>query len=579
MRYNNQDLLDPGNQMIGLEGFGGCTVKQYQDKLLDILIEIERLCTKYKITYFLMYGSLIGAVRHHGFIPWDDDADIILTRENYNRLKEVCQAELSEEYDFISYREKNGGGYTFSRIRKKDSTYIIKSEVSKHGRNAGIYIDIMTLDYLSDNKIHAFFQKRALLGLHRLVSPGFCQGVEHLIRIEDAFWALVRYLIGRQRAIVLAEKILSSAKEKKSSHVISNYLIQNRLEMHIFNKAHFLRSKYVPFEGIELPVPMNAISLINFCYYKGNIKKHFLLESKYENEHEAIIKGDYHRYNDIMFIPRERSRNTHLEVVFDTKRNSTYYDDYYLTRINKRQNDKCAIKERHYKEKAAKYLAVMNKNENTVRLCCKELQIRELLSEINYEDIIDLDLAECVRICDGLIKMDVVLQEYLPEEVMCLCSKILLKCSYIAYACRIIQKTQYLYPSDKTGKQKEMLVMLEDHLSGYYAIFEENEADLEEYLRKYAKDKYLLANIIRGICLFREADYVQAEKEFLRIIEFDENVFFAYYYLAKIALKERKGVEEAKAYLSKSLDTTTYMPLLQMALDEIKKIDHMQQVD
>ena len=69
MRYNNRDLLECGNKMIGIKGFGGYTIRQYQEAALEILKEVDRICRKNNITYFLMYGSLIGAVRHHGFIP------------------------------------------------------------------------------------------------------------------------------------------------------------------------------------------------------------------------------------------------------------------------------------------------------------------------------------------------------------------------------------------------------------------------------------------------------------------------------------------------------------------------------
>lgn len=89
MNFNNRDLLDNGNQMIGLEGFGGCTIRQYHLVILEILKEVDRICRKHRIVYFLMYGSLIGAVRHRGFVPWDDDVDIILTRDNFSRFQKA----------------------------------------------------------------------------------------------------------------------------------------------------------------------------------------------------------------------------------------------------------------------------------------------------------------------------------------------------------------------------------------------------------------------------------------------------------------------------------------------------------
>ena len=65
MIYNNQDLYNPGDQVMGIKGFGSCTIKQYQKEALKILSEVDKVCRKNHIPYFLMYGTLLGAVRHH----------------------------------------------------------------------------------------------------------------------------------------------------------------------------------------------------------------------------------------------------------------------------------------------------------------------------------------------------------------------------------------------------------------------------------------------------------------------------------------------------------------------------------
>lgn len=575
MRYHNQDLLDTGNQIIGIEGIGGYTIRQYQQTALEILLEIDRVCKKNDITYFLMYGSLIGAVRHHGFIPWDDDADIILTRENYDRLKKVCQSELSDEYDFISYGDENGSGYTFSRIRKKGTSYIIKSEISRHGRNAGFYIDIMTLDYLSDNKMHAFFQKRSLLALHRLVSPGFCQGVEHLTEFEDVILKILKLLLGKKRTIFLMEKILSSAKEEKSSSVLSNYLIQNRRGMHIFDKKHFTKSEYVPFENTSLPIPLQAITLVNRCYCKGNIANNIFIETVYEDEHEAIIKGDYHRYNDIMFIAQDRERDHHLEVVFDPHRGSDFYDSYYFTCFDKKLNDRCAVRERHYKEKAAKSLAVMTRNEAIARLCCKELILKERMKKIidSTGNLEEMPLKEVSKVCDELIKLDFAYQKNLTKEEMLTGIYLFLRCSYLPSAYRGFARIQFLYPEDFGEEQAELKNLLEEHMEAYYGIFEGKEKELSGFVQKFSGETYLLAQLIENILLFEKGKYEEAEKGFVDIIDIDENIFLAQYYLGKIYWERDKEGELAVQYLKNSLDTTTYMPLLQMSLDMIEEIE------
>ena len=61
-------------------------LRQVQLKIVDIMVEIDKLCREHNIVYYLAYGTAIGAVRHKGFIPWDDDADLIMDRENYERF-------------------------------------------------------------------------------------------------------------------------------------------------------------------------------------------------------------------------------------------------------------------------------------------------------------------------------------------------------------------------------------------------------------------------------------------------------------------------------------------------------------
>ena len=76
---------------------------------LAILKEIDRICRKYKIQYLMDAGTLLGAVRHKGFIPWDDDADVAFTRENYEKFKTVVRDELPEGMEFLEPDQMQGG--------------------------------------------------------------------------------------------------------------------------------------------------------------------------------------------------------------------------------------------------------------------------------------------------------------------------------------------------------------------------------------------------------------------------------------------------------------------------------------
>lgn len=77
-----------------------------QSKLLEMLKEIDVICRKYQITYYLIGGSALGAVRHHGFIPWDDDADIVMTRDNWLKFESIIDQEIRPDRKYMTCREQ-----------------------------------------------------------------------------------------------------------------------------------------------------------------------------------------------------------------------------------------------------------------------------------------------------------------------------------------------------------------------------------------------------------------------------------------------------------------------------------------
>ncbi|NBK91495.1 LicD family protein [bacterium 1XD21-13] len=118
---------------------------------IDILKEIIRICEKYSLSYFVYGGTLLGAVRHQGYIPWDDDMDIAMLRDDYEVFLEKADMELDCERFFLQKSEIMGTVYEgFSRIHDNHSTAIIRKNRNKDC-NHGIFIDIFPLDFLPDN--------------------------------------------------------------------------------------------------------------------------------------------------------------------------------------------------------------------------------------------------------------------------------------------------------------------------------------------------------------------------------------------------------------------------------------------
>ena len=124
---------------------------------LDILMEVDRICRKHRIQYTMGYGSLIGTIRHDGFIPWDDDVDICLMRKDYIRFKEICKKELSSRFFYQSHDTDPEYYLLYDKIRL-NGTVFKESHLSSYNIHHGIYIDLFPIDYIPNNSIKQAFQ-------------------------------------------------------------------------------------------------------------------------------------------------------------------------------------------------------------------------------------------------------------------------------------------------------------------------------------------------------------------------------------------------------------------------------------
>lgn len=118
---------------------------------LEMLVEVDRICKKCKIRYNIIAGTLLGAIRHGGYIPWDDDADVAMLRPEYEKFRKTCKTELdNSRFYFQDHRNTEGYRWGYGKLRRKN-TLFLREHQEHMPYEQGIFIDIFPLDGVPDN--------------------------------------------------------------------------------------------------------------------------------------------------------------------------------------------------------------------------------------------------------------------------------------------------------------------------------------------------------------------------------------------------------------------------------------------
>ncbi len=119
---------------------------------LEILIEFDRICRKHGLRYYIVGGTLIGAVRHGGFIPWDDDIDVSMPRKDFSKLCKIANEELGKDYFLQTRKTDKKCQFHYAKLRK-NGTYFGEEKFEHTAFHKGIFMDIFPLDYIPENKL------------------------------------------------------------------------------------------------------------------------------------------------------------------------------------------------------------------------------------------------------------------------------------------------------------------------------------------------------------------------------------------------------------------------------------------
>ena len=138
-------------------------VKEIWAVEIDLLVQFDKVCRENGLKYFASCGTALGAVRHHGFIPWDDDVDVMMVRSEYEKLCEIAPGKFRHPYFFQTEETDKGSARGHAQLRNSETTAILAYEADAHLKiNQGIFLDIFPLDNVNDNK--ELFDKQRKIG-------------------------------------------------------------------------------------------------------------------------------------------------------------------------------------------------------------------------------------------------------------------------------------------------------------------------------------------------------------------------------------------------------------------------------
>lgn len=198
-------------------------MNKLQKEQLEIVMEVDRICKKHKINYLMDAGTMLGAVRHKGFIPWDDDLDICMLRKDYDKFSEIVDKELDGKYFYQTNKTDKNFGFFFAKIRKNNTLYLEEMAINNKS-HSGIFIDIFPIDNNSDNKkiANILFKINLIFRMLLLIKCKYKISTDTLLKkLEYIILKICSIILPKKFIIFIGNKIQLKYKNRNIENVTS----------------------------------------------------------------------------------------------------------------------------------------------------------------------------------------------------------------------------------------------------------------------------------------------------------------------------------------------------------------------
>lgn len=267
-------------------------VRQVQDKILEIMKYIDVLCRENGIIYYIMGGTALGAVRHGGFIPWDDDLDIFMTPDQYAKFKEVFERQNSELFVLQEWRTVPNY-LEYAKVRMNGTTFIEEVFKDRTNMHHGIYVDIMILHKVPENKIvqKIVYLESKFVTLYALSQRNWKPKTK-----GQGFALKLLKLLPCKLIAKIAYRDIYRYDDRQERYKYCYWITPAKFRNGLFDKSFFETPVDVPFEDTSL---MGSEKIREYLAY---------------------------RYGDYMKLPSEEARQAAVHAfLFDTEKDYTEY--------------------------------------------------------------------------------------------------------------------------------------------------------------------------------------------------------------------------------------------------------------